>query len=76
MDLIVPIVDDIILMKEGEVIAYDDKDTIISDDIFENLNINKPKIYSIFNKLKKRNLFGQNIPISIRDAINLLKSIN
>jgi len=76
MDLIVPIVDDIILMKESEVIAYDDKDKIISDDIFENLNINKPKIYSIFNKLKKRNLFGQNIPISIQDAINLLKTIN
>ena len=76
MDLIVPIVDDIILMKEGEVIAYDDKDKIISDDIFENLNINKPKIYSIFNKLKKRNLFRQNIPISIQDAINLLKTIN
>jgi energy-coupling factor transporter ATP-binding protein EcfA2 len=76
MDLIVPIVDDIILMKEGEVIAYDDKDKITSDDIFENLNINKPKIYSIFNKLKKRSLFGQNIPISIQDAINLLKTIN
>ncbi len=76
MDLIVPIVDDIILMKEGEVIAYDEKDKITSDDIFENLNINKPKIYSIFNKLKKRNLFGQNIPISIQDAINLLKTIN
>jgi len=76
MDLIVPIVDDIILMKESEVIAYDDKDKIISDDIFENLNINKPKIYSIFNKLKKRNLFRQNIPISIQDAINLLKTIN
>jgi len=76
MDLIVPIVEDIILMKEGEVIAYDDKDKIINDDIFENLNINKPKIYSIFNKLKKRNLFGKNIPISIQDAINLLKTIN
>ena len=76
MDLIVPIVDDIILMKEGGVIAYDDKDKIISDDIFENLNINKPKIYSIFNKLKKRNLFRQNIPISVQDAINLLKTIN
>jgi len=76
MDLIVPIVDDIILMKDGEVIAYDDKDKIISDDIFENLNINKPKIYSIFNKLKKRNLFGQNIPISIQDAIKSLKTIN
>ncbi len=76
MDLIIPIVDDIILMKEGEVIAYDDKDTIISDDIFENLNINKPKIYSIFNQLKKKILFGQNIPISIQDAINLLKTIN
>ncbi|GAH26483.1 unnamed protein product [marine sediment metagenome] len=32
MDLLVPIVDDIILMKEGEVIAYDNKNKIISDE--------------------------------------------
>jgi len=75
MDLILPLVDDIILMKEGEIIAHGAKDEIINSNTFENLNINKPKIYSIFNELKNRNKFQHDIPVSIQDAISLLKMI-
>jgi len=75
MDLILPLVDDIILMKESEIIAHGPKDKIINSNTFENLNINKPKIYSIFNELKNRNQFQQDIPVSIQDAISSLKMI-
>ena len=73
MDLILPLVDDIILMKESEIIAHGVKDEVINSSIFENLNINKPKIYSIFNELKNRNQFEHDIPVSIQDAISSLK---
>jgi len=76
MDLILPIVDEIILMKEGEILAHDSKDVIINTNIFENLNINKPKIYSIFKELKNRKLFQYDIPVSIQDAIRILKMMN
>ena len=75
MDLILPLVDEIILMKESEILAHDTKDNIINTNTFENLNINKPKIYSIFNELKKRNRFQHDLPVSIQDAINMLKTI-
>ena len=75
MDLLLPLVDDIILMKESEIIAHDTKDKIINSNTFENLNINKPKIYSIFNELKNRNQFQRDIPVSIQDAISSLKMI-
>jgi energy-coupling factor transporter ATP-binding protein EcfA2 len=75
MDLILPIVDEIILMKEGEVLDYGAKDKIINTNVFENLNINKPKIYSIFNELRHRYQFQHHIPVSIQDAIKILKTI-
>lgn len=75
MDLILPIVDDIILMKGGEVLDYGVKDKIINSDTFKNLNVNKPKIYSVFNELRKRNQFKHDIPVSIPDAIKIIKSM-
>jgi energy-coupling factor transporter ATP-binding protein EcfA2 len=75
MDLIIPLVDEIILMKESEILAHDTKNNIINTNTFENLNINKPKIYSIFNELKNRNRFQHDLPVSIQDAINMLKTI-
>jgi len=75
MDLILPIVDEIILMRKGEVLAHSTKENVINTNTFENLNINKPKIYSIFNELKKRNQFQHEIPVSIQDAITILKTI-
>jgi len=35
MDLILPLVDDIILMKEGEIIAHGVKDEVINSNTFE-----------------------------------------
>jgi len=75
MDLILPLVDEIILMKESKIITHGTKEKVINSSIFENLNINKPKIYSIFNELKNRDRFQYDIPISIKGAISILKTI-
>ena len=76
MDLLVPLVDDIILMENGKLIAYDDKDVIMNSDLFQKLNINKPKIYSLFSRLEKNHLQFDKIPISLEDALNLFKQYN
>ena len=76
MDLLVPLVDNIILMENGKLIAYDDKDVIMNSDLFQKLNINKPKIYSLFSRLEKNHLQFDKIPISLEDALNLFKQYN
>jgi len=73
MDLLVPLVDDIILMEDGKLIAYDDKNVIMSSELFYNLNINKPKIYSLFKELEHMNTRFNKIPISVEEALNLFR---
>ncbi|MCP4761224.1 MAG: ABC transporter ATP-binding protein [archaeon] len=72
MDLVLPLVDEIIIMKEGQIIGHDAKDIIINGDEFKQLAINHPVIYSIFNELKQVGLISGSIPISIPDAIKYL----
>ena len=73
MDLLVPLVDAIILMESGKLVAYDEKNVIINSEIFYNLNINKPKIYSIFQGLDKETVKFNKVPISVEDALNFIK---
>lgn len=73
MDLILPVVDEIILMSNGYVLEHDTKENIINGKTFQDLNLNKPIIYSIFSQLKKENLFKEKIPASISEAINYLQ---
>ena len=73
MDLILPVVDEIILMSNGYVLEHDTKEKIINGKTFQDLNLNKPIIYSIFSQLKKENLFKEKIPASISEAINYLQ---
>ena len=70
MDLILPVVDEIILMSNGYVLEHDTKENIINGKTFQDLNLNKPIIYSIFSQLKKENLFKEKIPASISEAID------
>lgn len=74
MDLIVPIVDEIILMKQGNVLAHGNKQDIINSSVFEELNINKPLIYSVFNHLRKENLIHTSLPTSISEAVSILRN--
>jgi energy-coupling factor transporter ATP-binding protein EcfA2 len=73
LDLILPFADSIILMNNGLMIEYDSSEKVINGSNFRNLELNKPVIYSIFNKLKEKKLFLKNIPRSIIEAIQELK---
>ena len=70
MDLILPVVDELILMSNGSVLEHDTKEKVLNGNTFHNLNLNKPIIYSIFSQLKKENLFKEKIPASISEAID------
>ena len=73
MDLLVPLVDDIILMINGRLIAHDNKNAIMNSEVFYNLNINKPKIYSIFKEVEPRTTRFNKLPVSIEEALNLFR---
>ncbi|MHA1805768.1 MAG: energy-coupling factor ABC transporter ATP-binding protein [Promethearchaeota archaeon] len=74
MDLIMPLVDEIILMKDGKVLAHDSAKNIVNGELYPKIEINKPMIYSVFHELKEKRLFRGNIPISIESAINWIKN--
>jgi len=76
MDLVIPVADEIILISEGKILEHDTKENVINKDNFQNLVINKPVIYSIFNQLKKEKLYNDKIPTSIHATIKYLKSLN
>ena len=73
MDLVLPLADEIILMKEGKVIDYDKKDKILNSKNFKDLNISHPIVYSIFNELRNEGIFSGKIPSSIPEALQLLQ---
>ncbi len=73
LDLILPFTEQIILMQNGRIIEHESREKVINGDNFQNLRLNKPVIYSIFNKLKKENMFNQDIPTSIPEAVKSLK---
>jgi len=76
MDLVMQFVDEIILINNGEVIEHDSKEKVINSNKFQELNVNKPVIYSIFSQLKKEKLYNYNIPSSIIEAVKSLENIN
>jgi len=75
MDLIFPLADEIVLIKDGFIIEHDTKEKIINGENFSNMNLNHPVIYSIFYQLKKEKLFNKKLPGSIPEAIELLKNL-
>lgn len=75
LDLVLPAVDEIILMKEGNILMHDSKELVISNEIFQTLNLNKPQIYSVFNQLKIQNIITGEAPLSIPEALNRIRSL-
>ncbi|MHA2281055.1 MAG: energy-coupling factor ABC transporter ATP-binding protein [Promethearchaeota archaeon] len=75
LDLLLPFADQMILMKNGKVIEHNSLEMVFNGENFQNLNLNKPVIYTIFMKLKEENLFEGQIPTSIPKAVNSLKSV-
>ncbi|MBN1801238.1 MAG: ABC transporter ATP-binding protein [Candidatus Lokiarchaeota archaeon] len=73
MDIVLPLADDLILMKEGKVIEYGAAKDVINGCNFKTLCINRPVIYSIFEQLSQNYELGRELPSSIPAAIKLLK---
>jgi len=73
LDLVIPFAEEIVLMKDGRIIEHDSRDNVLNGLKFQNLKLNKPVLYTIFNELRKRNLIKGNIPASIPAALDLIK---
>ena len=69
MDLVVPYANEIVLLDNARILEHGKRDEVLNSENFQRLNINKPIIYSVFTKLKTENLYTDNIPASIDDAI-------
>lgn len=74
LDLVLPFAEQMILIKKGNVIEYDSCEKVLNGNNFQNLNLNRPVVFKIFNTLRKENLFKGKLPASIPAAINSLKN--
>jgi hypothetical protein len=68
-------VDEIILINDGKILEYEDKDKVLNGTNFEKLQINHPFIYDVFNSLKSKNLYDDKIPTSPKLATNALSKL-
>jgi energy-coupling factor transporter ATP-binding protein EcfA2 len=75
LDLLLPIVDEIILINDGKILECGDKDKVVNGKNFEKLHINHPFIYDVFNSLKNKNLYDDMIPTSPQLATNALRKL-
>jgi len=76
MDLVLPVIDEIILIDKGKIIAHDSKEKVIKSEKFQRSNINKPILYSIFTQLYNPKLLKNKIPTSIEEVILALRNID
>jgi energy-coupling factor transporter ATP-binding protein EcfA2 len=72
LDLVLPFVDQIILIKDGKIGSQGERDEVIHSKIFKDANVNKPFIYSFFNNL---NLKGINTPATLEQALTIIQSL-
>jgi len=72
LDLVLPFVDQIILIKDGRIGSQGDRDEVIRSQIFKNVNVNKPFIYTFFNNM---NLQSINAPVTIEQALTIIKEL-
>ena len=75
LDLVLPFADQMILMRNGEAIEHNSRDDVLNGINFQNLMLNKPVIYTIFNRLRNENLFFGKIAASIPAAIDSMKKL-
>lgn len=75
MDLVIPLSDEIILMRNGTILEHNFTEKIINSQNFYDLDVNKPVIYSIFKYLIQENLYFDKIPVSIEEAVKIFKEI-
>ncbi|MFX1337501.1 MAG: energy-coupling factor ABC transporter ATP-binding protein [Promethearchaeota archaeon] len=76
MDLVIPYANEIILLENARIVEHGKRDDVLNSENFQRLNINKPVIYSVFSRLKSENLYQNNIPASIDEALRYLQNKN
>ena len=72
LDLVLPFVDQIILIKDGRIELKGNRDEVIRSQIFRNMNINKPFLYKFFDNL---NLKSINSPVTIEQALSIIQEL-
>ncbi|MCP4761673.1 MAG: ABC transporter ATP-binding protein [archaeon] len=75
LDMIIPYTDEIILMKDGEMIQHDSVEEILNNDLIYEIGVEVPEYINIFHNLKKSNLFDGPIPRNIDEAAHTLNKI-
>ncbi|MFX1279545.1 MAG: energy-coupling factor ABC transporter ATP-binding protein [Promethearchaeota archaeon] len=76
LDLVIPFAEEMILMKEGGIVEHDSRDNVLNGQTFQKLKLNKPVLYTIFNRLREENLFSGKIPASIQEALDYIKKLH
>jgi energy-coupling factor transporter ATP-binding protein EcfA2 len=76
LDLIIPFAEEMILMKDGGIIEHDSRNKVLNGQKFQNLKLNKPVLYTIFNRLREEKIFSGEIPASIQDAIDSIRKLH
>ncbi|MFX1479557.1 MAG: energy-coupling factor ABC transporter ATP-binding protein [Promethearchaeota archaeon] len=76
LDLIIPFAEEMILMKDGGIIEHDSRNKVLNGQKFQNLKLNKPVLYTIFNRLREEKIFSGKIPASIQDAIDSIRKLH
>ncbi|MHA2399336.1 MAG: energy-coupling factor ABC transporter ATP-binding protein [Promethearchaeota archaeon] len=74
LDLLLPIAEQMILMKDAQVIEHDSTEEVLNGNNFKRLRLNKPTIFRTFNSLQQSNLFSGKIPTSIPEVIKTIKN--
>ncbi|MFX1487688.1 MAG: energy-coupling factor ABC transporter ATP-binding protein [Promethearchaeota archaeon] len=75
LDLILPFTDQMILMNDGKIIEHNSSERVINGIEFQNLKLNKPILYKVYNDFKQKHLFYGTIPTSIPAAVKSLRKI-
>ncbi len=75
LDLILPLVHQVIALKNGKILARGTPENIVSDKNFIGSGIDLPQIVQTFLAFREKGLFKGDIPISIEDALLSLEKI-
>ena len=68
--------DKVLILNEGEVVAYGyPRDVLSNVELLENVGVKPPAVTTYFYELKKRGIGNIDLPILFEDAVNLAKKM-
>lgn len=75
IDLIAEYADEVLVFKDGEIIASGDKRKILSDMSLAEKNVALPQVAILGNKLKQRGLPITEIPVTEKEAVETIRNV-